>query len=104
MPPRAYTGENDKKYQKLFKMYKRAHPDKLGMDVSDEVIRLWKETLQKGKDDAVYTEYMARLDRKIERNAKYNIRACFGRYISPKERREKEMEEEEERRFNRIAE
>ena len=75
MPPRAYTGENDQKYQKLFKMYKRAHPDKLGMDVSDEVIRLWKETLQKGKDDAVYTEYMARQDRKIERNAKYNIKA-----------------------------
>ena len=79
MPPRAYTGENDQKYQKLFKMHKRAHPDKLGMDVSDEVIRLWKETLQKGKDDAVYTEYMARLDRKIERNSKYNIKACFGR-------------------------
>ena len=54
MPPRTYTGENDEKYQKLFKMYKRAHPDKLGMDVSDEVIKLWKETLQKGKDDAVY--------------------------------------------------
>ena len=51
--PRTYAGENDAKYQKLFKMYKRAHPDKLGMDVTDEVIRIWRDTLDRGKVDSV---------------------------------------------------
>ena len=54
MPPvRTYVGEKDAKYQKLFKMYKRAHPDKLGMDVTDEVIRIWRDTLDRGKVDSV---------------------------------------------------
>ena len=95
--PRTYVGENDAKYQKLFKMYKRAHPDKLGMDVTDEVIRIWRDTLERGKVDSVYREYMARLDRKIEKNAQYNIKACFGRYISPQEKGEKGEEKEREK-------
>ena len=67
--PRTYAGENDAKNQKLFKVYKRAHPDKLGTDVNDEVIKIWKDTLEKGKSDSLYKEYMAGLDRKIERNS-----------------------------------
>ena len=30
-------------------MYKKAHPDKLGTDVTDEVIKIWKNTLEKEK-------------------------------------------------------
>ena len=51
--PRTYVGEKDAKYQKLFKIYKRAHPDKLGMDVTDEVIRIWRDALDRGKVDSV---------------------------------------------------
>ena len=58
-------------------MYKKAHPDKLGTDVTDEVITIWKNTLEKGKSDSLYKEYMAGLDRKIERNSRNNIKACF---------------------------
>ena len=54
----------------------------------------WRDTLGRGKDDSVYREYMARLDRKIERNAQYSIKACFARYISPLEKREREEEKE----------
>ena len=102
--PRTYVGENDAKYQKLFKMYKRAHPDKLGMDVTDEVIRIWRDTLERGKVDSVYREYMARLDRKIEKNAQYNIKACFGRHISPRKKGEKEEEEEREKEMEKERE
>ena len=91
--PRTYAGENDAKYQKLFKMYKRAHPDKLGTDVNDEVIKIWKDTLEKGKSDSLYKEYMAGLDRKIERNSRNNIKACFARH--PLSREEFEAKEKE---------
>ena len=96
--PRTYAGENDAKYQKLFKMYKRAHPDKLGTEVNDEVIKIWKDTMEKGKNDSLYKEYMAGLDRKIERNSRNNIKACFARHpLSREEFEAKEKEKEKVR-------
>ena len=47
--PKAFTNESNAKYQRLFKLYKQAYPDKRGDAVTDEVVKIWRDTLEKGK-------------------------------------------------------
>ena len=48
---RSYQGEGDAKYQKLFQKYRKAFPANMGSVANDEVIKVWKETLDCGKDE-----------------------------------------------------
>ena len=47
--PKAFINESNAKYQRLFKLYKQAYPDKRGDAVTDEVVKIWRVTLEKGK-------------------------------------------------------
>ena len=37
--PKAFINESNAKYQRLFKLYKQAYPDKRGDAVTDEVVK-----------------------------------------------------------------
>ena len=52
--PKAFVNESDAKYQRLFKLYKQAYPDKRGDAVTDEVVKIWRDTLEKGKNEEKY--------------------------------------------------
>ena len=49
--PKAFINESNAKYQRLFKLYKQAYPDKRGDAVTDEVVKIWRDTLEKGKNE-----------------------------------------------------
>ena len=52
--PKAFINESNAKYQRLFKLYKQAYPDKRGDAVTDEVVKIWRDTLEKGKNEEKY--------------------------------------------------
>ena len=47
--PKAFINESNAKYQRLFKLYKQAYPDKRGDAVTDEVVKIWRDTLRREK-------------------------------------------------------
>ena len=52
--PKAFVNESDAKYQRLFKLYKQAYPDKRGDAVTDEAVKIWRDTLEKEKNEEKY--------------------------------------------------
>ena len=57
--PKAFINESNAKYQRLFKLYKQAYPDKRGDAVTDEVVKIWRDTLEKGKNEEKYWLFLA---------------------------------------------
>ena len=55
---KVYSGVLDQKYQAFFNKYKQAHPDKPGIAVTAEVVKIWKEKLNRGKDEELYKSEM----------------------------------------------
>ena len=93
--PKAFVNESDVKYQRLFKLYKQAYPDKRGDAVTDEVVKIWRDTLEKGKNEEKYRFFLARLERRVDKVSGNNIRACFVKQRSV-EKMEVEVREEEQ--------
>ena len=75
--PKAFINESNAKYQRLFNLYKQAYPDKRGDAVTDEVVKIWRDTLEKGKNEEKYRLFLARLERRVDKVSGNNIRACF---------------------------
>ena len=65
--PKAFINESNAKYQRLFKLYKQAYPDKRGDAVTDEVVKIWRDTLEKGKHEEKYRLFLARLERRVDK-------------------------------------
>ena len=57
--PKAFINESNAKYQRLFKLYKQSYPDKSGDAVTDEVVKIWRDTLEKGKNEEKYWLFLA---------------------------------------------
>ena len=76
-------------------MYKQAYPDKRGDAVTDEVVKIWRDTLEKGKNEEKYRLFLARLERRVDKVSGNNIRACFVKQRSV-EKMEVEVREEEQ--------
>jgi len=57
--PKAFINESNAKYQRLFKLYMQAYPDKRGDAVTDEVVKIWRDTLEKGKNEEKYWLFLA---------------------------------------------
>ena len=75
-------------------MYKQAYPDKRGDAVTDEVVKIWRDTLEKGKNEEKYRLFLARLERRVDKVSGNNIRACFVKQRNV-EKMEVEMKEDE---------
>ena len=58
-------------------LYKQAYPDKRGDAVTDEVVKIWRDTLEKGKNEEKYRLFLARLETSVDKVSGNNIRACF---------------------------
>ena len=92
--PKAFINESNAKYQRLFMLYKQAYPDKRGDAVTDEVVKIWRDTLEKGKNEEKYRLFLARLERRVDKVSGNNIRACFVKQRNV-EKMEVEMKEDE---------
>ena len=64
---KVYSGVLDQKYQAFFNKYKQAHPDKPGIAVTAEVVKIWKEKLNRGKDEELYKSEMVALEEKVQK-------------------------------------
>ena len=58
--PKAFINESNAKYQRLFNLYKQAYPDKRGDALTDEGVKIWREILEKGKNEEKYRLFLAR--------------------------------------------
>ena len=75
---KVYSGVLDQKYQAFFNKYKQAHPDKPGIAVTAEVVKIWKEKLNRGKDEELYKSEMVALEEKVQKvQRKGNICSFF---------------------------
>ena len=54
----SYAAEKDEKHQKLFKKYRQAYPKQKGGAATQELINIWKNTLDRGKDEKENKEGM----------------------------------------------
>ena len=59
------SGVLDQKYQAFFKKYKQAQPDKPGITVPAEVVKVWNEKLNRGKGEELYKSDMMALEEKV---------------------------------------
>ena len=69
---KVYSGVLDQIYQAFFNKYKQAHPDKPGITVTAEVVKIWKEKLNCGKDEELYKSEKVALEEKVQKIQKAN--------------------------------
>ena len=84
--PKAFINESNAKYQRLFKLYKQAYPDKRGDAVTDEVVKIWRDTLEKGKNEEKYWLFLAHgswRPVKSKKNAHYFFKAKLSEISKP---------------------
>lgn len=74
---KVYSGVLDQKYQAFFNKYKQAHPNKPGITVTAEVVKIWKEKLNRGKDEELYKSEMVALEEKVLRVQKKGTICSF---------------------------
>lgn len=64
-----YLGVRDARYQGLMEVYKKAYPDKAFLTMQADVKKIWKEELDKGKDEKLFNDKMVELNAKIKRGS-----------------------------------
>ena len=87
---KVFNSDSDKKYQNFYKLYKKAHPCKNGNAVTTEAAKIWRETLNHGKDEEKYEAEMARLTRLLEKPQKKGSMWSFLNNNKPKPPESKE--------------
>ena len=63
--------------------------------MTDEVVEIWRDTLETAKNEEKYRLFLARLERRVDKVSGNNIRACFVKQRSV-EKMEVEVREEEQ--------
>ena len=74
---KVYSGKSDQLYQEFYKKFKKAHFDKSGNWVTTAAVKVWRESLDHGKDMSKYKEEMAVLDGLILKKQNVTIKGFF---------------------------
>ena len=81
-------GKSDQLYQEFYKKFKKAHFDKSGNWVTTAAVKVWRESLDHGKDKSKYKEEMAVLDGLILKKQNVTIKGFFVKQQEKKESQE----------------
>ena len=72
---KVYSGKSDQLYQEFYKKFKKAHFDRSGNWVTTEAVKVWRESLDHGKDMSKYKEVV--LDALILKKQNVTIKGFF---------------------------